>query len=511
MSLLPPTGLPKDEILARLADYRSADLPARGGRTFAYVYDAGRPDVDELGHEVYASFLDVNGLDPTVFPSLLRMENEVVAITAEHLGGRPGTVGSFTSGGTESILLAVKAARDLARATRPEVTHPEVVLPVTAHAAFQKACHYLGLTAVLVDVDPTTFRAVVEAVREAITPNTVLLVASAASYAHGVVDPVEQLGQLALEHDIPLHVDACIGGWLLPHFRELGVDVPAFDLSVPGVTSLSVDLHKYAYAPKGASVVLYADQAMRSRQFYACADWTGYTMINATVQSTKSGGPLAAAWAVLHAVGRQGYRDLAAQTLSAKDRLIAGIDGVPGLRVLGRPEMALVALAGTDGVDVFEVCDEMAARGWYVQAQLGYRGLPASIHLTLTASSDEHVTALLADLTECVELARAAQTGLDPTLVEAVHQLDPDELPDDVLGTLLPLAGIEPGAGLPDRMAGINALLEAMSPRLRERLLIAFLGQLFTPASGVSSAEAGLAGEGTPSARRPASPPDGRA
>ena len=384
MSLLPPTGLPKDEILARLADYRSADLPARGGRTFAYVYDAGRPDVDELGHEVYASFLDVNGLDPTVFPSLLRMENEVVAITAEHLGGRPGTVGSFTSGGTESILLAVKAARDLARATRPEVTHPEVVLPVTAHAAFQKACHYLGLTAVLVDVDPTTFRAVVEAVREAITPNTVLLVASAASYAHGVVDPVEQLGQLALEHGIPLHVDA-------------------FDLSVPGVTSLSVDLHKDAYAPKGASVVLYADQAMRSRQFYACADWTGYTMINATVQSTKSGGPLAAAWAVLHAVGRQGYRDLAVQTLSAKDRLIAGIDGVPGLHVLGRPEMALVALAGTDGVDVFEVCDEMAARGWYVQAQLGYRGLPASIHLTLTASSDEHVTALLADLARTID------------------------------------------------------------------------------------------------------------
>jgi hypothetical protein len=200
------------------------------------------------------------------------------------------------------------------------------------------------------------------------------------------------------------------------------------------------------------------------------------------VQSTKSGGPLAAAWATLQAVGDGGYLDLARQTLSATRRLVDGMAAVPGLRVLGEPEMALVALAAQDdGVDVFEVCDEMASRGWYVQAQLGYRGLPASIHLTLTASSDQHVDALLADLADSVATARAASTGLDPSLREAVAALDPDELPDDVLGTLLPMAGLEPGAGLPERMAGINALLEAMSPRLRERLLVAFLGLLFTP------------------------------
>jgi sphinganine-1-phosphate aldolase len=488
-SLLPATGLPREQVLATLADYRSGDLAARGGKTFAYVYDACRPDVDELAHEVYSSFLAVNGLDPTVFPSLLRMENEVVAIVAQHLGGGPQTVGSFTSGGTESILLAVKAARDWARANRPEVTEPEVVLPTTAHAAFQKACHYLGLKAVLVDVDSTTFRADMRRTRAAVTDRTVLLVGSAASYAHGVVDPIEELGQLGLEHGIPLHVDGCIGGWLLPYFRELGAKVPAFDLSVPGVTSVSVDLHKYAYAPKGASVVLYAASEMRLKQFYACADWTGYTMVNATVQSTKSGGPLAAAWATLHAVGEDGYRALAEQTLRATRRLIAGMADVPGLRVLGEPEMALVALAavpdsGGNYVDVFEVCDEMASRGWYVQAQLGYRDIPANIHLTLTASSDQHVDALLVDLAECVEKARTATSGLDPALVEAVRALDPDELPDDVLGTLLPMAGLEPGAGLPERMAGINALLEAMSPRLRERMLVAFLGLLFTPDAG---------------------------
>ncbi|MCW2598212.1 MAG: aspartate aminotransferase family protein [Frankiales bacterium] len=471
---LPATGLPREQVLARLAELRAGDLAARGGRTFAYVYDPARQDIDDLGHEVYASFLDVNGLDPTVFPSLLAMENDVCAIAAAHLGGSAGTVGTFTSGGTESIILAVKAARD-----RAGIAQPQVVLPVTAHAAFQKACQYLGVEAVLVDVDPKTFRALPAAMEEALTDRTVLLVASAASYAHGVVDPVAEIAAIGLARGIPVHVDGCIGGWLLPYFARLGVDVPVFDLSVPGVTSLSVDLHKYAYAPKGASVVLYDDAALRRKQYYACADWTGYTMVNATVQSTKSGGPLAAAWAVLHAVGDDGYLELARKTLTATRRVVDGVAQLPGLRVLGEPEMALVALA-SDEVDVFVVCDEMAARGWYVQPQLGYRDLPASLHLTLTASSEAVVDALLVDLADCVDAARGV-SGADPGLLEAVAALDVDALPDDVLGTLLPLAGIEPGAGLPARMAGINALLEAMPPRLRERMLVEFLSLLFTP------------------------------
>jgi glutamate/tyrosine decarboxylase-like PLP-dependent enzyme len=278
-----------------------------------------------------------------------------------------------------------------------------------------------------------------------------------------------------------VHVDGCIGGWLLPYFARLGVDVPAFDFRVPGVTSMSVDLHKYAYAPKGASVVLYDDAALRRKQFYACADWTGYTMINATVQSTKSGGPLAAAWAVLHAVGDDGYVELAQKTLTATRRLMEGVDKIDGLRVLGDPELALVAIA-SDEVDVFVLCDEMNARGWYVQAQLGYRGLPASMHLTLTASSEAVVDDLLVDLAVAVEASRGVTVG-DPALLAAVQDLDPESLGDDVLGTLLPLAGIEPGAGLPERMAAINTLLEKMPMRLRERLLIEFLGLLFTPKS----------------------------
>jgi glutamate/tyrosine decarboxylase-like PLP-dependent enzyme len=372
------------------------------------------------------------------------------------------------------MILAVKAARDASGRA-----DGQVVLPTTAHAAFQKACHYLGLEPVLVDVDPATFRAVPSAIEAAITDRTVLLVASAASYAHGVVDPVEEIAALGLDRGIPVHVDGCIGGWLLPYFARLGVEVPRFDLSVPGVTSLSVDLHKYAYAPKGASVVLYNDPALRRKQFYATADWTGYTMINATVQSTKSGGPLAAAWAVLQAVGDDGYLDLARKTLAATRRLVEGVAAIDGLRVLGAPEMALVAVA-SDDVDVFVLCDEMNARGWYVQPQLGYRGLPASMHLTLTASSEAVVEELLVDLAKAVEDSRGVTAG-DPALLAAVRDLDPESLGDDVLGTLLPLAGIEPGEGLPERMAAINALLEQMPMRLRERILVEFLGQLFTP------------------------------
>jgi glutamate/tyrosine decarboxylase-like PLP-dependent enzyme len=481
VTLLPPAGLPREDVLARLAELRANDLSARGGRSFAYVYDSARAEIDALAHQVFGDFLDVNGLDPTVFPSLLALENDVVGIAAAHLGGGPGTVGTFTSGGTESIILAVKAARDLAGVERPQA-----VLPVTAHAAFQKACHYLGIEAVLVDVDPKTFRAVPEAMAAAVTDRTVLLVCSAASYAHGVVDPVEEIGAIGLERGIPVHVDGCIGGWLLPYFARLGVEVPRFDLSVPGVTSLSVDLHKYVYAPKGASVVLYDEPALRRKQYFACADWTGYTMINAGVQSTKSGGPLAAAWAVLQAVGDDGYLELARQALTATQRIAEGVAAIDGLRVLGEPEMALLGIA-SDDVDVFVVCDEMNARGWYVQAQLGYRGLPASMHLTVTAANEPLVEPVLADLAASVEAARGVAAG-DPGLLEVVAGLDPDQLGDDVLGTLLPLAGIEPGEGLPDRMAGINRLLEAMPPRLRERLLVEFLGMLFT-ASEAAGAE----------------------
>ena len=332
---IPDKGLSKDEIFRRLEAFRADDVSWRSGRTWAYVYDPGR-EAEEVIKQAYGMYLSENALDPTAFPSMLRLETSLVAMAAAHLNGTPGVVGNFTSGGTESIILAVKTARDHARALRPQITAPEIILPVTAHAAFHKACHYLDVRPVLVPVDTTTFKADVDAVRRAITPNTILLVGSAVSYAHGVVDPVSAIASAASARGIPCHVDGCIGGWFLAWYRRLGYAVPDWDFAVDGVTSISVDLHKYAYASKGASTLLFRDPALRRASYFASADWPGYAMINTTMQSTKSAGPLAAAWAAFQHVGADGYAELAQRTYDATRALVERIGAI-----LAPPEAAV--------------------------------------------------------------------------------------------------------------------------------------------------------------------------
>ena len=474
---LPTVGLPVTEVLAQLRALRAADLPTHGGRTLAYVYDSGL-DLDALAAEAHAMASSANALDPTVFPSLLRLENEVVGAAAALLGGGSQTVGSVTSGGTESCLLAVRTAR----ASRPDVAAPRMVLPATAHAAFHKAAHYFGVEPVVVPVSPTTFRADPDAMAAALSERTVLVVASAPSYAHGVVDPVTPIAAAAAARGIRCHVDACIGGWVLPYFRRLGVELPPFDLSVPGVTSLSVDLHKYAYCPKGTSVLLHADAGLRKPQFFASAEWPGYTMLNSTMQSTRSGGPLAAAWAVLRHVGDQGYAGLAARTLTAVRALRAGVEEIDGLRVLGDPVATLLAVSTVDdaGFDVFTVADEMSQRKWYLQPQFAHGPSPANLHLTVTAATDGSVPTLLADLSDAVAAARrAGPVRLPAELVAAVEELDPAALTTESFAGLAAAAGLD--GALPARMAQVNALLAVASPALRERLLVEFLSAMYTP------------------------------
>ncbi|MET9346960.1 pyridoxal phosphate-dependent decarboxylase family protein [Streptomyces termitum] len=481
----PPRGPSAAEVLAELGALRAADAPTRGGRTFAYVYDAGLDGLDELASAAYTAFATVNGLDPTVFPSVARLENEVVGAVAALLGA-PGAQGTFTSGGTESILLAVKTARDHARAERG-VTAPQLVIPSTAHAAFHKAAHYLGLEAVVVPVDPVSFRADAAATAAAVTDRTVLVVASAPSYAHGVVDPVAEIAAAAAARGVLCHVDACIGGWLLPHLRRAGRKVEPFDLSVPGVTSLSVDLHKYGYADKGASVVLYRDAELRRHQYFAHAGWPGYPVVNPTVQGTKSGGLLAQAWAVLRYVGEDGYTALARRVADASDRLLAGLRGLGGVRVLGEPAAGLVAFTvlaeGEGAADtglLLHLADEMRIRGWYLQPQLSFDGLPANLHLTLTPATVDRVDALLADLGDALEAARALPpVTVDPGLVELAAGLDPAALgPQEVAGVLA-FAGLDGDGGLPERMAPVLALLDALPGALKERLLAEFIGSVF--------------------------------
>ena len=477
-------SMPPAEIRSALAGLRAGDLPSHGGRTLAYVYDSGLATADELGREALGAFASSNALDPTAFPSLLQMENDLVGLAADLLDGPPECVGSVTSGGTESLLLAVLTARD----ARSDVTAPEIVLPTSAHASFQKAAHYFGVTPVFVEVDAMTGRADAAAMAAAITDHTVLVVASAPSYAHGVVDPVTEIAGAASERGVRCHVDACIGGWVLPFLDATpdGRPVPEFTFAVPGVTSLSVDLHKYAYTPKGASVLLHRDAELRRPQFFASARWPGYTMINSTTQSTRSGGPLAAAWAVTRSIGLDGYRELAGRVRDGVAALLSGVKGIEHLSPLVAPDSTLLALATDESCDVFTIADEMAAHGWFVQPQMGFGPFPATVHLSVSAATVDRVDEALVALSASVDAARSrGPESVPPPLAAAVADLDPAMLDQAAFDHLLRAAGLAGPAGgvaLPARMAPVNALLDAAPPALREALMITFLDRLARPA-----------------------------
>ncbi|GIJ49242.1 aspartate aminotransferase family protein [Virgisporangium aliadipatigenens] len=471
---LPAHGRPAEEILDALRALREEDLPTHGGKLFAYVYDPGLADLDELTLRAHGLSAATNGLDPTAFPSLLRMENDIVAAAAGLLGGDRATVGNVTSGGTESVLLAVKAARD----ARPDVTAPRIVLPSSAHPAFAKAGAYLRVALDVVPVDPQTLRVSTVDIENAIGPDTVLVVASAPAYPHGVLDPVPAIAAAAARHGVRCHVDACFGGWLLPFWRELGVAGEAFDLTVPGVTSISVDLHKYAYCPKGVSVLLHRTAQLRAPQYFGYAGWPGYGLVNATVASTRPGGPIAAAWATLQRIGHDGYRTLAARTLEATRGLHEAVRAVPDLRtLLPEPESSVVAFTGGSTVDVFVVADALAAQGWHIQPQMAFDGIPRTAHLTVTAAVAPHVASFAGALDAAVAAARAA----GPAIAE-LPPLDPAALTPDTVARMAAALGLDLAAGHPTQgMAGINAVLDAAPVAVREKLLTAVLDLLQRP------------------------------
>ncbi|MFT7519270.1 MAG: sphinganine-1-phosphate aldolase [Kiritimatiellia bacterium] len=476
----PSNGQSADSVIQTIESFRVNDLKWRGGRAFGYVYNAGE-QIEQVGKDAYMRYLSENALDPTEFPSLLKFENDIISMAADFLGGDEHVVGNFTSGGTESIMLAVKAARDRFTSTHPGVM-AEIVVPRTAHAAFFKSAHYLGMKIVIVEVDDDTFKAVPSEMEAACTDNTAMMVGSASSYAHGVVDPIEELAAIAKARDINFHVDGCIGAFVLQFFRKMGADVPAFDFSVDGVTSISMDLHKYAYCPKGASVILHKNKELRKFQIYVCASWSGYTLANATVQSSKTGGPMAAAWAVMHHVGMDGYEAICADLLTCSRQVVAAIRDIDGLQVLSDPQMCLVAFKSTDPeVNVFHITDLMTKRGWYVQAQLSMANSPANIHLTLTPANVPHMTEFIQDLTECVSEARTTPTPqLNPFVLQALQTIDFASLDDTQFAMLLQAAGLGEDGELPEERAEINMILDAMTPYLRERVLAYFFNDLYS-------------------------------
>jgi glutamate/tyrosine decarboxylase-like PLP-dependent enzyme len=450
-----------EEILAHLTALRQADLPTHGGRLFAYVYDPDVEGLDLLAGEAHRLASHTNGLDPTAFPSLLSLENDLVGAAATLLSAPPSAVGNVTSGGTESIILAVKAARDAS-----DVDAPRLVMPVTAHAAFAKACAYLRVALDVVPVDPATLRVDPALVAAAVTPSTVLVVASAPAYAHGLVDPVAEIAAVAAERGVRCHVDACFGGWVLPYLRRLGVPLPEFDFAVDGVTSMSVDLHKYAYAPKGVSVLLHRTEDLRAPQYFGYAGWPGYTMVNPVVSSTRSGGPIAGAWATVRYLGDDGYLALATRTLEAVQALREAVESAPGLRLL--PCDTTVVAFTSDEVDLFVLADELAVLGWHGQVQFSLGEIPRSIHLTVTAAVAPAVDDFTRDLPVAVAAARSFGRATVP------------DVSDMSVPGLMAAFGVTDGR-LPTRMAPINALLETLPPEVREQVLVGFLSYLQHP------------------------------
>ena len=414
MPRLPEQGMDADTVLATMRDLRERDADWRGGRTWSLVYDAG-DQVAGLLKEAYTMFFSENALNPMAFPSLKRFEAEVVSMTSALLGGDADTAGNMTSGGTESILMAVKTAREWARAGDRGIRAPEMILPASAHPAFEKAAHYFDVKSVRIPV-LTDFRADVEAARAAITANTILMVGSAPSYPQGVIDPIAELASVAREHDLLFHVDACVGGFMLPFVRKLGYRVPDFDFGVPGVTSISVDLHKYAYAAKGASVILYRSKALRRHQFFVSTDWSGGIYASPTMTGTRPGGAIAAAWAVLNHLGVDGYLAIADTVMKSVTVLRDGIAAIDGVGVLGDPAMSVLAI-GSDQVNIYQVGDELAMRGWHMDRQQH----PPSLHLTVTHAHAQVVDQFLLDLEQAVaevrrfrlaRLSSAVQVGL---------------------------------------------------------------------------------------------------
>ncbi|MFD6053453.1 pyridoxal phosphate-dependent decarboxylase family protein [Agromyces sp. NPDC060279] len=495
-------------VLGRLAVLREGDAPTHGGRVLSYVYDSGRAELDELAAGAARLVQPVNGLDPTTFTSVAVMERELVGFAREAFHGDADVVGSATSGGTESCLLAVKTARDVWRA-RGGTGRPRLVAPSTVHAAFHKAAELFDLDLELVPVSAYDGRPDPAAFAERLAPDVALAVVSAPSYPFASLDPVAEIAALAEAAGVALHVDACIGGFALAFWPE---PLPAWDFRVPGVTSLSADLHKYGYAPKGVSVLLTRGRDRQRHQYFATTGWPGYPVVNPTLAGSKPAGPLAAAWAITQTLGRAGFTELTAEAARATAAIIDAVHGIPGLRIVGEPSGPLLAvesdLDAEPGlrVDPHRWADAALAAGWQLQLQPGFAqpggaALPRTAHLTVTPVTERVLPELLPALVGAADAVRglppidgaavlgellAARPELAAALLPGADGgaggAGPIELGSDqaagLLGSLGLLGGEEP---LATRLAPVLALVEVLPRPLTERLLVELLARAVEP------------------------------
>jgi glutamate/tyrosine decarboxylase-like PLP-dependent enzyme len=402
---LPEQGSDWETLREQMLELGKDDVDWRRGRTAVYVFNPGE-DVLRVAKDAYGLYQSENGLGPAAFPSLERMESDVVDMGLSLLNAPEGACGDMTSGGSESIFLAVKTCRDAARAAGRDTSDGEIVVARSAHPAFDKAAHFLGLRVVRVPVGEDLC-ADVQAMSAAATDRTLMLVGSAPCYPYGLVDPIPELSQLAVERDLWLHVDACVGGYFAPFARMNGVELPEFDFALPGVRSISADLHKYGYAAKGASTIFHRSAEQREHQLFVFDDWPSGGMTTPTAAGTRPGGAIASAWAVLHYLGVEGYREKTKAVCDTRERLVTGLAEL-GFAPLGDPKLALLAFASQE-LDAFAIWGAMLERGWFT----GLTTEPRSVHMMLSPAHRDFADEYLADLAKAADAVRAGAKGPD--------------------------------------------------------------------------------------------------
>ena len=398
---IPKTGQPHQQILAQLEDMRNADIKWKDGRVWSLVYYVDEEHL-ALINQAFKLYFSENMLNPLAWESLRRMEMEIKAMAIDLLNGDKETVGVITSGGTESIFQAVYTYREWARKNKPQARKPEIVVPVSIHPAFEKAAYILGLK---IKKIPTgeDLKAQAELMQKAITSNTILIAASAPSYPNGVLDPIEALAKIAKQHNLPFHVDACVGGYMLPWVERLGRSIPKCDFRVDGVTSISADLHKFGYAAKGCSTLLYRSMDYMKHQFFIATDFPGGIYASATFQGSRSGGPIAAAWAAMNALGQDGYLRIAKEILDGVEQLKKEIGAIPELSILGEPCMNIISFTSkSNRPDIFVIADYLEERGWLVDRQQ----FPNSIHLTVMRHHIKAIDTYMDDLRNAIQFAK---------------------------------------------------------------------------------------------------------
>ncbi|EKX36578.1 hypothetical protein GUITHDRAFT_97529 [Guillardia theta CCMP2712] len=371
--------MPKDKVIKLLKDISGKETKWRDGMISGTVYHGG-DDTTQVISAAFSEFAVSNPLHPDVFPSIRKMEAEIVQMCCEIFRGDENCCGTMTSGGTESIVMAVKTYRDWAKDTKG-IEYPELIKPVSAHAAFDKACHYLGVKMIEVPVDPVTFKVEISAISKAVNRNTIVIVASAITYPQGVMDDIPAIAKIALSARCGLHVDNCLGSLLLPFLPAAGYSRPPFDFSVEGVTSLSADTHKYGFAPKGSSVILYRTHELRHFQYFVAADWTGGIYATPSLAGSRSGAIIAGTWAAMMYMGKEGYISAAQSIMQVTHKIAHGIMQIAQLKLLGSPDMSVVCFTSNkSSLNIFNVGDAMSSRGW----SLSILQFPASIHLCVT-------------------------------------------------------------------------------------------------------------------------------